>query len=105
MPRPLFFHMVRRKADTQVSALRVTKLQQLLHNPDNSVGRNREAHASEGAGRTLDHRIHTDEPPARIEQRATAVPGVDRRIRLDDAADLVAVHSLHLTTKPANDSL
>merc|ERR1712037_958034 len=105
MSRPLFFHMVRHKADTQECTLRVTVLQQLFHNPDYCVSRNREAHTSESTGWTLDHRIHTDESATCIQQRTTAVPRVDRRICLDHAPDHVAVHPLHLTTEPANNSL
>src|SRR5262249_13388450 len=70
--------------DAQLAVARVTRLHDLVLDMHRHVDRHRERQALEAAAAAADLRIHTDNFTLEIEQRAAGIPGVDRRIGLDE---------------------
>ncbi len=62
-------------------------LYELRHHAHNGIDRHRKAYAGRGARRTVDGGIDSDQPPSRIEQRATGIAGVDGGVGLDQVID------------------
>ena len=60
---------------------------QLRHHPVHRVDRHREADPGARARRAEDRRVHPDQPPRAVEERAARVARVDRRVGLDQPAD------------------
>ncbi len=59
----------------------------MRHHAHNGIDRHRKAYAGRGARRTVDGGIDSDQPPSRIEQRATGIAGVDGGVGLDQVID------------------
>ncbi len=62
-------------------------LYELRHHAHDGIDRHRKAYAGRGARRTVDGGIDSDQPPSRIEQRATGIAGVDGGVGLDQVID------------------
>ncbi|GCT01002.1 hypothetical protein HmCms170_01461 [Escherichia coli] len=62
-------------------------LYELRHHAHDGIDRHRKADAGRGARRTVDGGIDADQPPSRIEQRATGIAGVDSGVGLDQVID------------------
>ena len=75
-----------RDPEVGVGDLAVTA--QLVERALDRVDRHGEPHALAATGARLDLRVDADDPPLGVEQRATGVAVVDRRVRLNRVADL-----------------
>src|SRR5690606_2340503 len=62
-------------------------LYELRHHAHAGLDRHRKADAGRGARRTVDGGIDADQPPSRIEQRATGIAGVDSGVGLDQVVN------------------
>ena len=62
-------------------------LYELRHHAHDGIDRHRKADAGRGARRTVDGGIDADQPPSRIEQRATGIAGVDSGVGLDQVVN------------------
>ncbi|MCY1435061.1 hypothetical protein D9M71_511410 [compost metagenome] len=59
----------------------------MRHHAHDGIDRHRKADAGRGARRTVDGGIDADQPPSRIEQRATGIAGVDSGVGLDQVVN------------------
>ena len=91
-------------ADAEVAVLHRATADQRLRDPLRQVGRDSEADAGIAARLAQNLRVHADHLPVEIEQRAAAVAGVDRGIRLDHRADLILVEAFNAPPQRADDA-
>jgi hypothetical protein len=68
-----------------------TVADELSRDAIDDVDRDCKADARRCAGPRDDRTVHTDQPTGAVEQRAAGIAGIDRRIGLDQAADLMDV--------------
>ena len=79
--------------DAQPSAHDAPMRLQLIHHVARHVDRNREADAVVGAGAAVDRRVDPDDLALGVDQRATRVAGVDRRVGLNEIVVVAAEDS------------
>src|SRR4051812_8732697 len=89
----------------EVGALDLAVRLELRHDLLDRVDRHREADAGVG-GRPVggDLRVHADDAPVAVEQRAAGVAGVDRGVGLHGARDLEAVRRVDLAVERRDDA-
>src|SRR5699024_8200149 len=78
-------------ADAEQRTLHHTVLLEVYHHFLYDCARNGERIAHIGSGLTLNQRVDADQLAARIDQRAPAVAGIDRRIGLDERFHAVLI--------------
>src|SRR5262245_9676442 len=80
-------HLGARELDAESGPSELAVLYELRHDPFDSVDRDRETDAGVCPGRAVDRGVDADQAAARVEQRPTRVPGIDRRVGLYDIAN------------------
>lgn len=68
------------------------------------VDRNGETYPGRSPGRRINCRVHADDAADAVQQRAPAVAGINRSVRLDDVGNGTPAGGFHFPPQPGNDT-